>query len=208
MDLAAAHLTFAGESDSDGSLGPEFSPRSRSNSRCREGWSCARVGAAESTTRAFSPSGSLWPRGSRPPVTAIGRKRYREGHYGRATGRWIKDLFQIVSGLGHTLCPRLLKPLTVHSMHTGANCCRMFFRMAGIEVCDAMGAERKQYAREFARQNSMEPQRLCKDVRRVSRAGRDRLCQSRHFRIRHTLATVQQNAAPARTSTAGSSLVQ
>ena len=36
--------------------------------------------------------------------------------------------------------------------------------MAGIEVCDAMGAERKQYARKFVRQNSIKPQRFYKDA--------------------------------------------
>ena len=62
------------------------------------------------------------------------------------------------AGLGHTLPLNLRKPLIVHSMHTGMNSFRVFFRMAGIEVQDVVGAEKKDTARGFVKRNSLEPE--------------------------------------------------
>ena len=49
-------------------------------------------------------------------------------------------------------------------MHTGTNSFRMFFRMAGIEVNDVVGAERKQHARLFVTRNRIEPDHFYKDT--------------------------------------------
>ena len=89
------------------------------------------------------------------PTQMTNEKQQRPAHSERASGHWINLLFPIIQNLGHTL--KLRKPLTVHSMHTGTNSFRMFFRMAGIEVNDVVGAEMKEHARRFDIRNALQP---------------------------------------------------
>ena len=96
------------------------------------------------------------------PTQMINEKQQRPAHSERASGQWINLLFSIIQNLGHTL--KLRKPLTVHSMHTGTNSFRMFFRMAGIEVNDVVGAERKPHARLFVTRNRIEPDHFYDDT--------------------------------------------
>jgi hypothetical protein len=98
------------------------------------------------------------------PGPLAGGKQQRPPDSERASGRWMNLLFSIVQSLGHTLPLNLRKPLIVHSMHTGTNSCRLFFRMAGIKVQDVVGAERKNHARQFVKRNLFERDHLYKDA--------------------------------------------
>ena len=98
------------------------------------------------------------------PGPVAGGKQQQPRDSERASGRWMNLLFSIVQGLGHTLPLNLRKPLIVHSMHTGMNSFRMFFRMAGIEVQDVVGAEKKDHARGFVKRNSLEPEHFYTDT--------------------------------------------
>ncbi len=183
---AVSGVMFASESgDSDSSpAGRRATHRRRSRSRRERGTLDLRGGsspavAPETPARAPSPSGphparasspsgppparAPSPSGLPPALPNAGRKQRRPAHSERTSGRWIKDLLEIAEGLGHAR-PQLQRPLVVHSMHTGTNSFRMFFRMAGIEVADVLGAEKKAHARCFVRQNSLEPGRFYTDT--------------------------------------------
>ena len=98
------------------------------------------------------------------PSPLAGLKLQRLPDPQRASGRWMQLLSSIVQGLGHTLPLRLQRPLNVHSMHTGTNSFRMFFRMAGIEVQDVVGAEMKEHARQFVIRNALQPEYFYTDT--------------------------------------------
>lgn len=135
---------------------------------------CSRCFFREPLTGSRSHSGSDGlgmtrnRRSSRPggmlPGPVAGGKQQQPRDSERASGRWMNLLFSIVQGLGHTLPLNLRKPLIVHSMHTGMNSFRMFFRMAGIEVQDVVGAEKKDHARGFVKRNSLEPEHFYTDT--------------------------------------------
>ena len=98
------------------------------------------------------------------PTQMTNEKQQRPAHSERASGDWINLLFSIVQSLGHTLPLKLRKPLIVHSMHTGTKSFRMFFRMAGIQVHDSVGAELKPHARTFVSRNRLEPDQFYEDI--------------------------------------------
>ena len=94
------------------------------------------------------------------PGAGVGQKLPRRGrtlekkpgqpHVGSASGKWLEVLLDIMRRLGHESCTSLQRPLILHTMHTGTGCFRMFCDMAGIQVHDISGAEKKPHAREFA----------------------------------------------------------
>ena len=85
------------------------------------------------------------------PTQMTNEKQQRPAHSERASGHW-------------TLPLKLRKPLIVHSMHTGTSSFRMFFRMAGIQVHDSVGAELKPHARTFVSRNRLEPDQFYEDT--------------------------------------------
>ena len=132
------------------------------------------------------------------PTQMTNEKQQRPAHSERASGHWINLVFSIVQSLGHTLPLKLRKPLIVHSMHTGTNSFRLFFRMAGIQVHDSVGAELKPHARTFVSRSRLEPDQFYKDIAEMlehCRAPGAMALQGGYFCIRLSPRAVQQNVA-------------
>ena len=125
----------------------------------------------------LSPGAGVGQKLPRRGRTSEKKPRPRLGQLrdGSASGKWLEVLLDIMKRLGHESCTSLQRPLILHTMHTGTGSFRMFCDMAGIQVHDISGAEKKPHAREFARLNNVAPRDFFQTQPR---------CFARHARLR------------------------
>ena len=149
----------------------------------------------------LSPGAGVGQKLPRRGRTSEKKPRPRLGQLrdGSASGKWLEVLLDIMKGLGHESCTSLQRPLILHTMRTGTGSFRTFCDMAGIQVHDISGAEKKPHAREFACLNRVAPRGFFLDSRDASRGARgcgSRLRQSGHLPFWISVPALQQNVTP------------
>jgi hypothetical protein len=83
---------------------------------------------------------------SGPGVSLAGGKQPRPHCVGRATGKWLDVLFDVMRRLGHEPVPSLPRPLVLHTMHTGTGSFHMFFRWLASR-CTTQSAQKRKCTR-------------------------------------------------------------
>ena len=147
----------------------------------------------------LSPGAGVGQKLPRRGRTSEKKPRLGQLHVGSASGKWLEVLLDIMKRLGHESCTSLQRPLILHTMHTGTGSFRMFCDMAGIQVHDISGAEKKPHAREFARLNNVAPRdffRQSRDASRGTRGCGSRVRQSGHLPFWISVPALQQNVTP------------
>ena len=129
-------------------------------------------GSSQQCACVLSPGAGVGQKLPRRGRTSEKKPRLGQLRDGSASGKWLEVLLDITRRLGHESCTSLQRPLILHTMHTGIGSFRMFCDMAGIQVHDISGAERKPHAREFACLNRVAPRDLFLDTAEMLREAR------------------------------------